>query len=380
VKITIVTGFFLPVPPVQGGSTEKIWFRLAQEFAAAGHDITFISRAWPGFATAETSQGIRHVRLRGADHSRFLLFNLLHDFWWGLRVARRLPAADVVICNTVTLPAWLRRLKPSAGRVVAVLARMPKGHGRAYGNVDLLFSLSAAVTAKLRAENPGLAARISPFPYPIDWALHARSAAKSSPPTPLRIGYVGRIHPEKGLRLLIAAAARLAERTDLPPWRLELVGPVSVAQGGGGAAWRDALVREFGPALGERLTFLPAEFDATRLAALYGAMDVFCYPSLAEEGETFGVAVAEAMAAGCVAVVSALPCFDQLVRDGETGVVFDHRAPGADLRLAEALTTLLSDSGLRRALATRGQEQVRRFDYQASAQSVLSVLATLVDK
>ena len=379
-KITIVTGFFLPVPPVQGGSTEKIWFRLAQEFAAAGHDITFISRTWPGFAAAETSQGIRHVRLHGADHSRFLFFNLLHDFWWGLRVARRLPAADVVICNTVTLPAWLKRLKPSAGRVVAVLARMPKGHGRAYGNVDLLFSLSAAVTAKLRAENPSLAARISPFPYPIAWGLHARSAAKSAPPTPLRIGYVGRIHPEKGLHLLLAAAARLAERADLPAWRLDLVGPVSVAQGGGGAACRDALVREFGPALGDRLTFLPAEFDATRLAALYGAMDVFCYPSLAEEGETFGVAVAEAMAAGCLAVVSALPCFDQLVRDGETALVFDHRGPGAETRLAETLARALLDPRLRRTLAARGQEHVRSFDYRECAQTVLAVLATLVDK
>jgi len=297
-----------------------------------------------------------------------------------VRVARRLPAADVVICNTVTLPVWLRRLKPSAGRVVAVLARMPKGHGRAYGGVDLLFSLSEAVTAKLRSENPRLAARIAPFPYPIDWALHAHAAAKSSPPAPLRIGYVGRIHPEKGLRLLLAAAVRLAARTDLPAWQLELIGPASVAQGGGGEAYRDALIREFAPALGDRLVFLPPEFDAAKLAARYGAMDVFCYPSLAEQGETFGVAVAEAMAAGCVAVVSALACFQQLVRDGETGLIFDHRAPDADARLAEVLARLLADAGLRRALAARGQEHVRQYDYKESAQTVLAVLATLVDK
>ena len=41
---------------------------------------------------------------------------------------------------------------------------------------------------------------------------------------------------------LLAAATRLAARTDLSAWRIELIGPVSVAQGGGGAAWRDALV------------------------------------------------------------------------------------------------------------------------------------------
>src|SRR5204862_5030426 len=131
-KISIVTGFFLPVPPLRGGSTEKIWHRLAQEFARAGHEITFVSRRWPGLADRETLGGVTHVRLSGADHSRSLPINLWHDFWWGTRVARALPAADVVICNTVTLPAWLRRMKPAAGRVVAVLARMPKVHGLAY--------------------------------------------------------------------------------------------------------------------------------------------------------------------------------------------------------------------------------------------------------
>jgi glycosyltransferase involved in cell wall biosynthesis len=377
-KITIITGFFLPVPPVQGGSTEKIWHRLAEEFAAAGHGVTFVSRAWPGFAPDETVRGVRHLRLRGADHSRWLAVNLLLDFWWGVRVARRLPPADVVICNTVTLPVWLRRLKPAAGRVVAVLARMPKGHGRVYGGVDRLFSLSAAVTAKLHAESPRLAARVVPFPYPIDWARQAGAAAQGAAPGPLRLGYIGRIHPEKGLHLLLAAAARLAARSDLPAWRLELTGPVSVAQGGGGEAFRDGLRREFAPVLGERLAFLPPEFDAARLAARYGTLDVFCYPSLAEQGETFGVAVAEAMAAGAAPVVSALACFEDLVRDGETGLVFDHRAPDAEVRLADALARLLGDSGLRRALATRAQAAVRRYDYRESAQTVLAVLAALV--
>src|ERR1051326_7475499 len=135
-RTTSVTGFFLPVPPVMGGSTEKIWHRLAREFAAAGHEVTFISRAWPGYPEREKVNGITHIRLHGANHRSSLLLNLALDFRWGVRVARALPAADVVICNTVTLPVWLRRMKPSAGRVAVVVARMPKGHGRAYGGVD----------------------------------------------------------------------------------------------------------------------------------------------------------------------------------------------------------------------------------------------------
>lgn len=383
-RITIVTGFFLPVPPVIGGSTEKIWHRLATEFSAAGHDVTMVSRQWRGFPDREQVGGVTHLRIRGADHRRSLLINLLLDFWWGVRVATKLPPADVTICNTVTLPVWLRRLKPAAGRVAVVMARMPKGHGRFYGGVDLLLSLSAAVTDKLRAENPRLAPRIVPFPYPIDWSLHAAAMApekqsvdamtSSATSRVLTIGYVGRIHPEKGLRLLLAAAERLLAK-DLPAWQIEVIGPSATAQGGGGEMFLEALAADFGPALGHRLKFCDPVFDATKLATRYGAMDIFCYPSLAEKGETFGVAVAEAMAAGAAPVVSDLACFRELVRDGDTGLVFAHRAPGAEQRLADALARLLSDAPFRRQLAKNAQTHVRRYDFAESARTLLAQLA-----
>jgi glycosyltransferase involved in cell wall biosynthesis len=383
-RITIVTGFFLPVPPVLGGSTEKIWYRLAQEFASAGHQVTFVSRHVMGLARREVSHGVTHLRLPGADHRRSLMTNLLLDFWWGLRVGWALPRGDIVICNTVTLPVWLRWLKPSAGRVVAVLARMPKGHGRFYNRVDLLLSLSAAVTTKLRAENPRLANRIAPFPYPIDWERHAGASAQENPPRSvapagrvLTIGYVGRIHPEKGLRLLLAAAERLVQRTDLPAWRLELVGPAQIAHGGAGAIFEEALLADFGPSLGDRLSFVGPDFNVDSLAQRYGRMDIFCYPSVAEQGETFGVSVAEAMAAGAAPVVSALECFRELVRDGETGLVFDHRGTGPEERLATALARLLSDPVLRHDLAQRGRQHVRQFNYPESARAVLAQLSRL---
>ena len=377
-KITIVTGFFLPVPPVMGGATEKIWHRLAAEFAAAGHAVTFISRTWPGFAEREVVEGVTYIRLRGANHTRWLPLNLWHDFWWGVRVARALPPADVVICNSPTLPAWLARVKSSAGRVVAVVARMPKGQGRAYGSVSLVLALSEEVAARLRVENPRLAPRIAAFPFPIDWRQLANAAAKATSPAPVTIGFVGRVHPEKGIRLLLAAAARLVVQPGLPAWRLEITGPVSVPAGGGGEAYRDGLLAEFSPALGDRLIFSPPEFDAEKLAKHYGAIDVFCYPSLADQGETFGVAVAEAMAAGAAPVVSNLACFHELVRNGDTGLVFDHTAPDAEARLADALAQLVGDAAARHAMADRARRHVRRFDFAECARTVLSDLARTV--
>jgi glycosyltransferase involved in cell wall biosynthesis len=376
-RISIVTGFFLPIPTVLGGATEKIWQRLSLEFAARGHRVNLFSRAWPAFAKTEAIGGVAHRRVEGADHSRFLAANLWHDSWWGLRVARVLPEADVVICNTVTLPVWLRRFRPQAGRVVAVVARMPKGHGRAYGRVDRLWALSEAVAVRLRAENPRLAGRIAPFPYPIDWRLHAQAAGGLLPRTPLTIGFAGRIHPEKGVELLLSAAARLAARSDLPPWRLRIVGPVDVRAGGGGEKWKSALLGRYGSDLRTRLDWLAPEFDAEKLARHYGEMDVFCYPSLAEKGETFGLAVAEAMATGCAPVVSALACFSELVRHGDTGLVFGQSGTGADARLADALASLLIDEPLRRSLATRAQAHVRRYDFPAVADQALADLERL---
>ncbi len=379
-RITIVTGFFLPVPPVRGGATEKIWHELARRFAAAGHTVTFVSRAWPGFPDDETRDGVRHLRVPGTDHSASLARNLWHDFRWGLRVARRLPPADVTVCNAVALPAWLRRVRPSAGCVVAVVARMPKGQGRLYGAVDGLFSLSSAVTARLVAENASLAPRIFPFPFPIDWQRHvAAAAAQPRPPgAPVAIGYIGRLHPEKGVHLLAAACARLAARTDLPPWRLVLLGPQTVPQGGGGDAYIASLRATLAAFPADRLELASPEFDPAALARRYGALDVFCYPSLAEGGETFGVAVAEAMAAGASPVVSDLACFRDLVASGENGLVFDHRAPDAVDRLASALAELVASPVRRAAFAASARAHVRRFDYAASADAVLAEFDRLV--
>lgn len=380
-KITVVTGFFLPVPPVRGGSTEKIWHRLAREFAAAGHEVVLVSRAWPGFPDRETVDGVSHLRLRGRDHARSLAFNLWQDLLWGRRVARALPPADVVICNTVSLPAWLRRARPDAGRVVAVVARMPKGRGRAYGGVDLVLALGESVAERLRKENPRLAGRIAPFPYPIDWSLHAEAGAarEEGPSDPVAIGYAGRLHPEKGLPLLFEAAVLLMSRPGLPAWGLRILGPAAVPAGGGGEAWWHALQARHAPILRGRLAWGGPEFDPPRLARHYAAMDVFCYPSVAERGETFGVAVAEAMAAGCAPVVSRLDCFRELVRDGDTGLVFDHRAPDAASRLAEALARLVGDAQARRAMAARAQAHARGFDYPESARALLRRLAKLAE-
>lgn len=383
-RISIICGFFLPVPPISGGSTEKSWYNLAREFAARGHEVAMFSRRWPGFPNKEISEGIRHVRLPGWDHNRRLWRNLLLDFIWSWRVFLALPAADIVVVNTVALPAWLGWLKPRAGRVVIMTGRMPKGQYRRYRHVARVLAASTYVRDRVLTENPALGPVMRVSGYPIDWRLLNRDGDSAPPmlpdarPDEIVLGYVGRIHQEKGL-MLLADAMRLVEKTPgLPPHRLILCGPVDTARGGSGAVFRGQLLNRLSSAMqASRFNLLDPQFNDRTLAGVYRRINIFCYPSLAEKGETFGVAVAEAMAAGAVPVVSRLACFTDFVRDGANGLVFDHTAPDATAQLAAALIRLLREADTRQRLAAAARQDTRAYDYATYAGTLLADFAQL---
>jgi glycosyltransferase involved in cell wall biosynthesis len=376
-RITIVNGFFFPVPPLAGGSTEKSWFQLGREFAARGHQVVSLSRRWPGLPDRDVVAGVQHVRLPGHDHHHARWQNLLQDLRWSIRVHRALPPADIVICNVLTLPLWLRRIRPQAGRVVVLTGRMPKGQYRWYGGVDRVFAVSSAVRRRVLAENPRLLPVVRNLGYPIAWSELSRPRAALPDGSPLTIGFVGRLHREKGLDLLVAALALLARRP-LPAWRVQLCGPGDVARGGSGDDYVRALETKLAAFLPrERFTVQPPVFDDAGLADVYRGIDLFCYPSLAEQGETFGVAVAEAMAAGAVPIVSRLECFSDFVEAGVNGMVFDHRHPDAAMSLANDLSALLTDPARRATLATAAQRTVQRYDLPEFATRLLEDFSTL---
>ncbi|MBI5692640.1 MAG: glycosyltransferase family 4 protein [Verrucomicrobia bacterium] len=377
-KITIVMGFFLPVPPEAGGATEKSWHRLAHALADRGHEVTVVARCWPGQPDREQQQGVRYLRLPGFDHRRKLWQNLLLDLRWSLRVHRHLPPADITVVHAVTLPAWLGRLRRSAGRVVVMPGRMPKGQYRWYGRLARVVATSTVVRDRVLQENPRLEGLTRVFGYPIDWTSLAQAPLPRPSKPPVTLAFAGRLHPEKGLDLLVEAIVRLQSDQTLPDWRLLLCGPVEVSAGGGGPEYRARLERRLRAAVPEpRWKFLRPIFDEHALAAFYGSADLFCYPSLAAQGETFGVAVAEAMAAGAVPVVSDLACFRDFVRAGVNGLVFSHEAPDAAAQLSGALAGLLREPARRHQLAAAAREEVSRFDFGRYAEALLADFAQL---
>jgi glycosyltransferase involved in cell wall biosynthesis len=321
--------------------------------------------------------GVRHIRLPGHDHAASLTRNLWHDLLWSWRVWRALPPADVTVVNCVSLPVWLGWFRRHSGRLAVMTGRMPKGQYRLYRRLDRVLAVSGAVRTALLRENSGLANATKISGYPIAWTALAQPHTRPVG-APVTIGYVGRLHREKGLDLLVAALTLLAKLPGLPPWRVLLCGPGDVARGGSGDGYVAGLRRSLETALpAGNFELREPVFDVPKLAAVYREIDLFCYPSLAAGGETFGVAVAEAMAAGAVPVVSRLACFADFVRAGSNGEIFAHSAPDAADRLAAVLRALLLDPARRAQLSGAAQADTRQYDFSDFAGRLLADFSTL---
>jgi glycosyltransferase involved in cell wall biosynthesis len=84
----------------------------------------------------------------------------------------------------------------------------------------------------------------------------------------------------------------------------------------------------------------------------------------------------EAMACGCPVVASNIGGNPELVRNGETGLLFE---PGDAASLAAALQTLIENESLRRRLADNGAKFLRdSFSIRASAQRMGEIYAQLL--
>ncbi|MFZ5495224.1 MAG: glycosyltransferase family 4 protein [Verrucomicrobiota bacterium] len=375
-RITIVGGFFLPVSPVHGGAMEKMWWRISRLYARRGHEVTLISRRCPGLKPDEVVEGVRLVRVPGFDHRRRLWQNLLLDACWGWRVLSHLPQADILITNTVVLPVFVRALRPQAGLLVVNLNRYPKGQVRWYARAARIQAASRVIAEAAASQAPRLARIIRHVPNPVDCSLFTDPAPLRATGGPLTIGFMGRIHPEKGLLTLVEAASRLARQPDLPAWRLVLRGPTEISKGGGGDEFV-ARLRERATGLWRdgRLALAPALNDPVELARAYRELDAFCYPTEAATGEAHPVAVLEAMAAGLPVVATDLPCFADQLRQGANALLVP---PGDAAALATALARLLRERGFAAALGRQARETVWVLDDATLADQHLADYETLL--
>jgi glycosyltransferase involved in cell wall biosynthesis len=271
-----------------------------------------------------------------------------------------------------------RALAPST-KVMATFHQMavPSGleRGAAFAGAflsDAMVACGGEVQTCLRKWTPpntrleliGNGIQLVPPPTPED---RARARERLGVPMDARvIGYLGRLHHEKGPDLLLEAFLKhFADRTDV---HLVMIGKGPTGHDGDlEPALRNRAARSVNPRI-----HIPGELvDASGLLA---AFDVYVQPSR-REGRS--LAMLEAMAAGLPTVTQALPAIREVHEDGITALLVDAACTDA---LAGAIAKLLDDPGLRERMGAAARERAKRFSIDVMAREYAALYRDLHEK
>lgn len=208
------------------------------------------------------------------------------------------------------------------------------------GKVDVRIAVSAAAR--------DLVGRYFPAPYrliPNGVPVARFAGARPDPVLEARkpfVLFVGRPEPRKGFGVLLAAMEQLRRRR--PDVWLAMTGDSP-----GAPPW-----------------VVPLGYVSDeRLPGIYAAADVYCAPSLG--GESFGIVLVEAMAAGAPVVCSDLAGYRSAAASAARLV-----PPGDPTALAEALEEVLADPSVAAGLVERGRSRAAEVDWRVLAGDVLA--------
>ncbi|WP_019969397.1 glycosyltransferase family 4 protein [Mycobacterium sp. 141] len=198
------------------------------------------------------------------------------------------------------------------------------------------------------------------IPNGVDVASFAEASPLDGYPRPGRtVLFLGRFdEPRKGMAVLLGALPKLVERFA----DIEIL---IVGRGDENA------LREQAGDLASHLRFLGQVDDTTKAAAMRSA-DVYCAPNLG--GESFGIVLVEAMAAGTAVVASDLDAFRRVLDDGRVGRLVP--VDDADA-LAEGLIDVLDDDAARARYVAAATDRVRRYDWSVVAGEIMRVYETV---
>ncbi len=198
------------------------------------------------------------------------------------------------------------------------------------------------------------------IPNGVDVAAIADAPRLDGYPRPGKtVLFLGRYgEPRKGMTVLLGALPKLVQH--FPNVEVLVVGRGDADE-----------LREAAGALARHLRFLGQVDDAGKASALRSA-DVYCAPNMG--GESFGIVLVEAMAAGTAVVASDLHAFRRVLRDGAVGCLVP---VGDGAALADGLIDLLRDDAVRRRYIDEGRRAVGRYDWSVVADQIMRVYETV---
>lgn len=328
-RVAVVSPYDLAAP---GGVQDQV-IGLVARLRDAGHEAWAVA---PGGGGPAGTRTVGRVRLVPANRSRAPISLSPRT---PARVRAAVGEADVVHVHEPFMPmtslAVLRSgTPPAVGTFHADPGAVVRGMYR--GAAPVLRRLAKKLdVVTVVSETAGSAvahftdARI--IPNAVDVASYRDAVGERDP---MRVVFVGRDEPRKGLDVLLEAWPAVKEAH--PGAALRVIG----------SARHDAP---------DGVTYLGRVSETDKREELACAR-VMAAPNLG--GESFGIVLIEGMAAGCTVVASDLAAFRAVADDGAVLV-----EPGDAAALGSALASLLGDEALAHSVAERGSRVVDRYDW-----------------
>src|SRR6201991_1738286 len=348
-RIGMVCPYSFDVP----GGVQSHVLQLAEVLRARGHEVSVLAPASPHVSLPEdvVSAGkaipipyngsVARLQFSPAVHGRVRKWLTQGDFdvlhlhepnapslsMWALRIAEGPIVATFHTSTTksLTLSVFQGILRPWHEKIVGRIAVSDLAR---------------------RWQMEALGSDAVEIPNGVDVASFANASRLDGYPRPGKsVLFLGRFdEPRKGMAVLLGALPTLAKR--FPDIEILIVGRGD----------EDELREEAGKLAGH-LRFLGQVDDAQKASAMRSA-DVYCAPHIG--GESFGIVLVEAMAAGTAVVASDLNAFRRVLDDGEAGRL----VPVDDAEaLAVGLIEVLENDATRNRYIEAASKSVRRYDW-----------------
>lgn len=361
-KIYIITSPFACIPPFAIGAAEKLWYQIAEYWKSQGHAVHFICKA-PRIIPNDNNKYIK-----GYERTGSLIKDVIIDIWYSIKALYVLEKCDYIIPITFWSPIFSVFCRWKYKKSLFTVSRFPKGQMALYNTCDIIACVSTAVKDTMIRQSPSTAKRAVVIPNPIDTSIFTADSPKQIS-SEVTIVFAGRVNREKGIDLLIQAVDRLCRSYKI---RVMIIGPTDIRNGGSGEKYVQEL-NEY--AHGWSIDWVDSIYNAKELAAKMSEGQIFCYPSVADTGETFGVAPLESMGLGMVPIVSGLKCFEEFVENGENCMVFDHKAENAVELLAENILYLINNPKRFEQMSMNAILTSKKFDVKKIADMYMKVLS-----
>jgi glycosyltransferase involved in cell wall biosynthesis len=282
--------------------------------------------------------------------------------WWAMRCADR-AGKPYIVAPQGSFDPWAMRQNALGKRIYGAMTELPL-----LRRADCLQALSVKEAAQFRAG--GLEGPVEIIPNGIPAGMYQSGAARGSLATRLDLPagsrtlvFLSRVHPKKGLDLLLRAFAGLASR--FPDVYLVIAGHDA---GSGYKAQMEALAAELG--IADRCRFIGEVAGEVKRDCLMGA-DAW---ALISHSEGLPVAAVEALGAGLPCVLSD-ECNLPEVAESDAGWVVKPEVDAA----AAALAELLGDPVTAAARGERARRLVaERFTWDRIAARTVEVYAGMV--